>query len=242
MSKHVIFCLPFLERPTKHVIKALEDSIPVITKAGWTEGLCQSVGSAYISWARATMLRKALDAKADAIVFVDYDISFRPADLLKLLETPGEVVAGTYRYKQDAEEYMGGRHIDASMRPVVRPDGCLKASGVPAGFLKLTPAAVGLFMAAYPELIYGEAWRPSVDLFNHGSFAGTWWGEDMAFCRRWTEKCGDIWLIPDLDIAHWAGDTPFPGNLHRWLMRQPGGRDDPARRAETSHGGAVLAR
>jgi hypothetical protein len=232
MSKYAIFCLPFLERPTKHVIKAFEDSIPVITAAGWTEGLAQSVGSAYISWARAEMLRKALDTKADAICFIDYDLSWRPADLLKLLETDGEVVAGTYRYKQEKEEYMGGWHVDNEGRPLLRNyDGCLKASGVPAGFLKITRTVVGKFMAAYPELVYGDPWRSSVDLFNHGAHEGTWWGEDMAFSRRWNERCGDIWLIPDLEITHWAGDTPYPGNLHSWLMRQPGGRDDPARLA-----------
>jgi hypothetical protein len=229
MSKKVIFCLPFLERPTKHVVKALEDSIPVITAAGWTEGLCQEVGNAYISVARATMLRKALDAKADAIVFVDYDLSWRPIDLLKLLERPGDVVAGTYRYKQEKEEYMGGWHVDVDQRPILRPDGCIRAAGVPAGFLKITPTAVGKFMKAYPELIYGEFWNPSVDLFNHGAHDGTWWGEDMAFSRRWNAECGDIWLIPDLELTHWQGDTPYIGNLHNWLLRQPGGRDDPAR-------------
>ena len=231
MTRKVIFCLPFLVRPTKPFIAALEAAVPGIEAAGWEHGLCVEVGNAYISSARATMLRKALDARADAIVFLDYDISFEPADLLTLLETPGEVVAGTYRYKCDKEEYMGGWQVDEDGRPLVN-DGVLKASGVPAGFLKLTPAAVGKFMAAYPELIYGEAWRPSVDLFNHGASAGIWWGEDMAFCRRWTEKCGEIWLIPDLDITHWAGEKPYPGNLHRWLMRQPGGRNDPLR--ETS--------
>lgn len=230
MSQHVIFCLPFLERPTKHVIKALEDSIPVITAAGWTEGLAQSVGCAYISWARSEMLRKALDAKADAIVFIDYDLSFRPADLLTLLETPGDVVAGTYRYKQEKEEYMGGWHVDADGRPIVR-NGLLKASGVPAGFLKITPTAVGKFMKAYPELVYGDPWRPSVDLFNHGAHEGIWWGEDMAFSRRWTDRCGDIWVVPDLELTHWAGDTPYIGSLHRWLLRQPGGINDPARLA-----------
>ena len=104
MSKKVIFCLPFLERPTKHVVKAFEASIPLIKEAGWDEGLAQSVGSAYISWARAEMCRRALDAKADAIVFIDYDLSWRPADLLKLLETPGEVGAGADRDKQEKEE------------------------------------------------------------------------------------------------------------------------------------------
>ena len=63
--------------------------------------MVHEVGSPYISAARATMLRKALDAKADVIVFIDHDLSWRPGDLLKLIETTGDVVGGTYRFKQD---------------------------------------------------------------------------------------------------------------------------------------------
>ena len=40
---------------------------------------------------RAKMLRMALDAKADVVVFIDHDIAWRPADLLKLIETDGDV-------------------------------------------------------------------------------------------------------------------------------------------------------
>ena len=64
---------------------------------------------------------------------------------------------------------MGAWQLDAGGRPILQPNGCFKAIGVPAGFLKLTPAAIGKFMKAWPELVYGEAWRPSVDLFNRCS-------------------------------------------------------------------------
>ncbi|MGR9130775.1 hypothetical protein [Rhizobium leguminosarum] len=180
-------------------------------------------GNPYISAARATMLRKAMDGQADVVVFIDYDLSWKPEDLLTLINTPGEVVAGTYRFKKDEEEYMGGWHTDATGRPVLRDDGCIKAHRIPAGFMKITKEAVDKFMRAYPELIYGSRYAAAVDLFNHGAIDGVWYGEDYAFSKRWTEKCGDIWLIPDLDISHHSTDREFPGNLHEYLMRQPGG-------------------
>ena len=46
------------------------------------------------------MLRKALDAKADVIVFIDHDVSWDAKDLLTLIQTEGDVVAGTYRFKK----------------------------------------------------------------------------------------------------------------------------------------------
>ena len=228
MGKKVVFCTPSLSGPTAPYIKALEASIPLIVAAGWEEGYAQQVACPYISAARANMLRAALDAKADVIVFLDYDVSWRPEDLLKLIETEGDVVAGTYRCKTEdgptEEFYMGTWNANADFSPKLRAsDGAISAILVPAGFLKITAAGVDRFMLEYPELCYGPMYHQAVDLFNHGARDRIWWGEDYAFSRRWREKCGDIWLVPDLSIDHHAKDKVYRGNLHQFLLRQPGG-------------------
>jgi hypothetical protein len=75
----VVFCVPSLNGPTAPFIAAMERSIPLVDGAGWDEALVQEIGNPYISAARATMLRKALDAGADVIVFLDYDLSWTRA-------------------------------------------------------------------------------------------------------------------------------------------------------------------
>lgn len=227
---HIVFCCPTIARPTNAFLAALEASLPRIEAAGHTHAAVYEVGCPYISAARATMLRKALDAKADAIVFLDHDLGWRPEDLLKLVQTPGEVVAGTYRFKKQDEEYMGAVISNDRGTPLVREDGCIAADRVPAGFLKITPDCVERFMTAYPGLVYGKRWNPHVDLFNHGASDGVWYGEDYAFSRRWIACGGEIWIVPDLMLTHY-GDGPYPGNFHRFLMRQPGGSLDPRRMA-----------
>lgn len=223
MTKKVIFCVPTLTRPYPQTLDSLKASIPLIIEAGWDEGMVSEIGCPYISAARATMLRKALDTKADVIVFIDHDVSWSPEDLLKLIETEGDVVAGLYRFKYaDKIEYMGVLDDDNGM-PKVRVDGCIKASRVPAGFLKVTRNAVNKFMQAYPHLMYGEASSPSVDLFNHGAHKGAWWGEDYAFSRNWIDAGGEIWIAPDLNINHHSQDEVFAGNYHEFLLSQPGG-------------------
>jgi hypothetical protein len=144
--------------------------------------------------------------------------------MLKLIETDGDVVAGTYRFKCDEISYMGTIHSDLDGTPKVRlSDGAIKARMMPAGFLKVTKEAVDTFMTKYPELCYGEKYRMSVDLFNHGAHEGLWWGEDYAFCRRWEAIGGDIWLVPDLQLDHHSVDKSYPGNFHNYLRQQPGG-------------------
>jgi hypothetical protein len=227
-TKKVVFCIPTINKPYQVMRDSLEASLPLIKAAGWDEGAVYQIGCPYISAARALMLRKALDAKATVVVFIDHDLSWAPGDLLRLIETEGDVVAGTYRFKGDPEEYMGAIFPGLGGYPIVREDGCIKAHSIPAGFLKITRRGVNKFMAAYPELLYGEACSPAVDLFNHGAHEGVWYGEDYAFARRWREKCGDIWLIPDLNITHHRPDVAYPGNFYNYMLRQEGGSESAA--------------
>lgn len=242
-QKTVVFCTPTITRPFPQYLEALEESVPVIQAAGWRDLSVFEVGCPYISHARARMLRKALDAGADTIIFIDHDLSWDPQDLLKLIETEGDFVAGTYRFKRDDEErYMGTLFTHEDGRPIVRADGCIKAEWVPAGFLKITRAGVRRFMRAYPELLFGPPENPSVDLFNFGAHKGVLYGEDYAASRNWNDLGGEIWIIPDLNLTHWAAETrtmvpgsdpphwrfhkekPYKGNFHRYLLAQAGGR------------------
>ena len=216
--------MPTITRPHQATIESIKNSVPLLESAGYEHFMVSEIGCPYISAARSTMLRKALDVKADIIVFIDHDLSWKPSDLLKLIEADGDVVSGLYRFKQDGEvKYMGVLDDDNDGMPKVREDGAIKATRVPGGFLKLTRNCVNKFMQAYPHLMYGEASNPSIDIFNHGAHKGAWWGEDYSFSRNWIDAGGDIWVVPDLDINHHSKDEVFEGNYHEFLLRQPGG-------------------
>lgn len=228
--RKVVFCVPTITKPYPQFVAALEASLPLVKAAGWDDYAVSEVGNPYISVARATMLRKALDIKPEVVVFLDHDLSWRARDLLDLIETPGDVVAGTYRFKKPEERYMGSVHSGPNGTPLVREDGCIKGEWAPAGFLKVTTDAINRIMTEFPDLCFGPRYNLSVDLFNHGAHRGIWWGEDYAFCRRWSEIGGTVWIRPDLDLTHWGSDgTPYLGNFHQFLRRQPGGDLDPAR-------------
>lgn len=219
----VVFACPTVTRPYDAFLKALEDSVPLLDAAGLDHKIVWEIGNPYISAARASMLRRALDARADIVAFLDHDLGWRPPDLLKLIETEGDVVAGTYRFKDPVkEEYMGSLEGGTDGRPLGRKsDGALSATRIPAGFLKVTAQAVGHFMKSYPHLIYGPPWTPHVDLFNHGAHEGTWYGEDYAFSRNWIDAGGKLWVVPDMDIDHHHSDgRVWKGNLHRFLTRE----------------------
>lgn len=228
-DRHVVFCVPTVTKPYQCTLDSIRDSVPLIDDAGWKHSIVYEVGSPYISCARATMLRKALNAAATHIVFIDHDLSWDAPDLLTLIEAEGDVVAGTYRFKKDEVEFMGTLMPDIHGNPQIRSDGGVRAHYIPAGFLKITRNAVSRFIKAYPELVFGELCNPSVDLFNHGAHEGQWYGEDYAFSRRWRDLGGDIVILPQLNLVHHSPDKAYGGTFHDYLCQQPGGSQDPNR-------------
>ena len=259
MSRLLEICIPFFGTPFPQTLKALGDSVPLIQNAGWTINTHLQHNNPYISNARNAMLREALDRYPDVVIFLDHDVSWDPVDLLRLVETPGDVVSGTYRFKKDEIEYMGAPMPDVHGQVQVREvgtchdpwnpefDDAILGFSAPAGFLKITPNAVSRFMKAYPQLMYGAAYAPSVDLFNHGVHEGVWYGEDYAFCRNWRDLGGELLLLPNLNISHWKREesgeyTEFKGNYHWYLASRAGGAMDPQRsddnaEHETDRGG-----
>jgi glycosyltransferase involved in cell wall biosynthesis len=215
-------CVPTIVKPYKVLLDSIEAALPVLEKDGIEHCMVSEIGCPYISAARAAMLRKSLDAKADVIVFLDHDISFGPEALSKLILTEGDYVVGTYRFKKDVEEYMGQLIAKPDGTPIVREDGCLNTFSAPAGFMKITPNTVNRVIEKFPELCYGDRHSPHLDFFNHGAYNHVWYGEDYAACRRWLEL-GEIWTIPNLFIHHHSGDKVYEGNFHEFLLKQPGG-------------------
>jgi len=228
--KKVCFCVPTIQRPHDKTLDAFEKTAKFLdAQKKYEHGLVSEIGNPYISNARNTLLRKALDWGAELIVFVDHDLSWEPEDMVKLLDAEGDCIAGLYRFTrgspEDKHEYMGTIYSGEHETPLVRYDGAILAELVPAGFLKITREGINRFMGAYPDLLYGERCNPHVDLFNHGARDWLWYGEDYAMSRRFREGVGPIWVVPDVTLTHWRGEIGYAGNYHDYLMRQPGGKN-----------------
>jgi hypothetical protein len=223
----VALLTPFLDKLTPGYCESLERSVPYIRAAGWNFIHIQERGNAYISGARAALLRRALNHEPKCVVYIDYDLSWNPEHLLKLIQREGDVVGGNYRFKTDKIEYMGSPLTDDNGHTKRRADGCIKMFNLPAGFLKITTKAIEGFMAHYPKLVYGHKWHPYIDLFNHGAINRVWHGEDFAFCRRWRDAGGVIWCDPNIDLTHHTSEQAYPGNFNDYLCLLPGGKLPP---------------
>lgn len=144
------------------------------------------------------------------ILFIDADIQFTSADILRLIADDKDFVVGAYMKKIEREEYAVSFIPSADGLVEECPKtGCLKIGGAGAGFMMLKRSVLETMRDRMPETIYTDyAGREKPTLIN-GFFAnviedGMLWSEDLTFCNRWRALGGDVWLDPAITLSHWG--------------------------------------
>lgn len=186
----------------------------------------------YLPTARNTLVAMFLrDPEATDLLFVDADVGFDANAALRLLDRPEGIVAGVYPLKRDN----GGWPVVMKRQdgvPLGR-NGLIEADFLPTGFMRIKRRVFELLIEAHPHLQYADSvietlgdgtLRAAWDFFHMGidSQSQRYTTEDYAFCQRWRDIGGTLWIDPNIDFAH-VGKKTYTGNLHEFLMRQPGG-------------------
>lgn len=178
-------------------------------------------GNALIADARALIVAQFLASDCDTLVFIDSDVAWEAGALVKLLDYPVDMVAGIYPQRKDPVNYCvkwkGTGELWAD--PAT---GLLEVDGVPAGFMKLSRTQLEAMVEQYPDTeFYVEnapdkrAWA----LFCDYRIGKHKMGEDYAFCRRWTDMGGKVWIDPEIKMGH-IGNKTFEGHLGDWLRNR----------------------
>ena len=193
-------------------------------------------GDALVTRSRAVLAARFLDrASATHLLFVDADISFEPAQVLRLLRFDRDVAAGFYPLKSVDWEalprravageplrtagltYVGTLLGEAERRTV---DGFSTAAYAGTGFMMVKREALQRMVAAYPELRFRSVHArrlPASDnlyaLFDCliDPDGGAYLSEDYSFCRRWRALGGDVWLDLASRLTHTGADD-FQGD------------------------------
>jgi len=175
-------------------------------------------GSCYVSAARNHIVAEFLKGDGTDLFFIDADVSWTADSVLKILKRPEYVVGGIYPMKTKEENYPVIVKTEDGI-PIGR-DGLIEATGLPAGFLKINRLVFEKMYEAYPYLKYFEDGKEIYDLFGCTIMFGRWWGDDLAFCKRWELIGGTMWVEPDLTLSH-TGRKTWTGNYHEFLLKQP---------------------
>jgi hypothetical protein len=216
---HVMVAIPAYSG-TIHLgtMRSLFTDLLTLQARGDVWSLHDECGNALIADARALIVAQFLDSKADTLVFIDSDVSWEAGALLKLLDAPVDMVAGIYPQRKDPINYC----VKWQDKPELIADpetGLLQVDGVPAGFMKLSRKQLESMVEQYPDSEFYVETAPNKKawaLFADYRIGKHKMGEDYAFCRRWTDMGGKIWINPEIKMGH-CGFKTFQGHLGDWL-------------------------
>jgi hypothetical protein len=198
-------------------------------------------GDALITRARANLVTLFLDdPSATHLLFVDADIGFAPDQVFRLIESGADVVAGVYPIKRINWEK--AKRMLESNRPRISsaaldyvfeiddPDHI----AVVNGFTRVRFAGTGFLMIrrhvlermcrhpAYASLQFSGEHSLDALAGSPNRFAlfecmidpttGNYLSEDFAFCKRWTDIGGEIWVDIESRLDH-VGPSVFHGDV-----------------------------
>lgn len=176
-------------------------------------------GNALIADARALIVAQFLDSGFDQLIFVDSDVCWQAGALVKLVDHPVDMVAGIYPQRRDPIAYSvkwQGGDLWAD------DNGLLAVDGVPFGFVKLTRDMLLKMVEQYPDSEFYVETAPAEKawaLFADYRIGRHKMGEDYAFCRRWTDMGGKVFIDPEISMGH-VGYKTFHGHVGNWLKNR----------------------
>lgn len=228
-NKNIFFALHLYRKPEgEEFWSSLQKGSDLLKAHGYITYFGVVFGDPYIQKARNELASQFLKSGCDTFFFVADDLEYSPEDMLRVVETPGDIVVGAYSQHCRPAHYPVKVFTNSEGRPVVRKDGCISAMFVQTGFMRIKRSVFEKIADGHPELEYygmenGKKKDAAYDFFPQGVYNHSWIGEDYAFCKLWLELDGKIWVIPDMNLIHYEGKVGYPGNFHRYLTSLPGG-------------------
>lgn len=172
-------------------------------------------GEALVQHARNMLVKMALEANVEALLFADADQEWAPEEALALLSHPVDVVGAPVRKKTDDKELYNVRSKTPFM-PVDKQSGLWIVDGIGTGFLKLSrKALVDLWKQSEPYDHNGVSVRM---VFDVGVVDGRLMGEDTYMCEKLTALGYRIHLDPRFVVTH-NGTKKFKGDFRAYIAR-----------------------
>jgi glycosyltransferase involved in cell wall biosynthesis len=171
---------------------------------------------ATLSCARNDVLRDAVEADCDDLIFIDADEEWQPELVFRLLAHPVDVVGAPVVNKADSEGY----NVRSTVVPIPRdpqtgllmPDG-----GCGTGFLRLSRKAIDAVRASSP--VYKDKTRlENRWVFETALIGGEKVTEDYVLMNKLKALGFTTYLDDAMTVAH-IGAKRWQGDFAAWLQR-----------------------
>lgn len=225
-KKNVVIALPaYTGQVHISTMKSLLFDIMQLAKRGDSISVQEQSGNALIGDCRAIIVQLFLsNPHATHLVMVDSDVCWQAGGIAQLVDHGVDFVCGMYPVKREPLTFNMRSAMERGEGLFVDPqNGLVEVWGVPAGFVCLSRVMLEKMIAAYPETEFkvenkdcpgGKAYA----LFDPYRVPGTTekLGEDYAFCARWRDIGGKVWIDPNICMGH-IGWKTYSGELGQCL-------------------------
>lgn len=188
-----------------------------LNEAGFDVELCLYLGDCHVDDARNYLVSEFLASKCDDLVFIDSDVGFQSADLIRLLNYDRDIVGGVYPKKSDLESYPAWIPSGPTWSD---KDGLIEAVGFCTGFMRIRRNVLER-MAAESEEYLDDRQKPVREIFKRRTVNRKRNSGDIAFCRRWGEMGGKVYIDPNCYLEH-RGEKTWAGTFGSYLRRTRG--------------------
>jgi predicted O-methyltransferase YrrM len=207
-TRRVFLAVPSYGEPNGITAFSLFAAHPELLKAGYDVELCLLLGDCHVDDARNRLVNEFLKSKCDDMVFIDADVGFQAADLIRLLNYDRDVVGGTYPKRGNIDEYPA-MYLPGELW--ADKDGLIEVLGLPAGFLRIRRNVLEtLAKDAAEYFVQGDSLDKIKQVFERLIIDGARYSSDNAFCVKWRKAGGKVYVDPDCYLEHrgqktWAG-------------------------------------
>jgi len=170
---------------------------------------------------RNLLVRDFLETDCTDLVFLDTDVLFAAENIVQLVISDADVVAGVYPLKQDPQEFPV-RLLPGELR--ADDNGLVEVEGVPTGFLRIRRSVLEELEKDANKFLGRKESRErrSVPIIFERTFKGNLRiGGDYTFCEKWRETGGKIHVIPDMKFGH-VGTRIWSGSVGAFWKREHG--------------------
>ena len=155
---------------------------------------------------RNVLFKRAIYQKPDAVVWIDSDISWHPNDFLKLVISEHDVIGGTYRKKQNKEEYVASFYK-------LDPGPVSEVESLGLGFLKMSNKAINAIWSLSKR--YSADYEGFRDVFEMEIKNGQIYTEDTLLSNKLRELGIKTYLDKTITCNH-IGKTHYVGDFNEW--------------------------
>lgn len=181
-----------------------------LTRVGMTHDFLTVANESLITRGRNKMAATFIEMNYEAMLFLDADIEFSPADVAALWNLEKPVAGGCYSRKAPGEVPKVWK--DGVERRLSEFDAPFTADRLATGFLMIRREALDVLRDKNRAIDYdeqGRCWEffntPIINWANHAGWNNRMmWSEDYYFSDLWVKAGGELWTDPSIRLKHWG--------------------------------------